>query len=118
MEGHLRGIKDMHPPSVKQFLAVVEKPKADMKDWKAYVAATNVSTILMRAGVQFVGEDLLGVGAEMFDSARLEGADLRGSHVTGGQFLVDQWLADILAPHLLSNPASDDDSNLCWARLD
>ncbi|KAF9402550.1 hypothetical protein BGX21_009705, partial [Mortierella sp. AD011] len=64
-----------------QLLAVIERSKTDKV---ARIAAANAITVLVRAGVQFIGADLRGVkipGADlsygMFDSARLDGADLR-----------------------------------------
>jgi len=64
-----------------QLRAYIEHSKEDKK-WRK--AAANAMTILVRAGVQFIGEDLSGVqipGADLsygvFDSANLQDADLR-----------------------------------------
>ncbi|KAF9351063.1 hypothetical protein BGX26_010825 [Mortierella sp. AD094] len=87
----------VHEPSILQFLveravkfpyfqerlrAAIERSKTDKK--LARFAAANAITILVRAGVQFNGEDLRGInipGANLsfgvFDSACLEKADLR-----------------------------------------
>ncbi|KAG0013349.1 hypothetical protein BGZ80_011130 [Entomortierella chlamydospora] len=88
-----------------QLLAIIERSKADKT---ARIAAANAITVLVRAGVRFIGADLRDVkipGADlrygMFDSARLDGADLRktklhniwlrkanlsGADMTGSQF--------------------------------
>ncbi|KAG0001787.1 hypothetical protein BGZ80_006117, partial [Entomortierella chlamydospora] len=93
-------------PSFKeQLLAIIERSKTEKT---ARIAAANAITVLVRAGVQFTGMDLRGIkvpGADlsygMFDSARLDGADLRktrlhniwlrkanlsGAEMTGTQF--------------------------------
>ncbi|KAF9207925.1 hypothetical protein BGZ49_010200 [Haplosporangium sp. Z 27] len=64
-----------------QLLAVIERSKSDSTSRKA---AANAITVLVRSGTQFNGEDLKGIqipGADlsygMFDSAQLQGADLR-----------------------------------------
>ncbi|KAF9363943.1 hypothetical protein BGX34_002958 [Mortierella sp. NVP85] len=64
-----------------QLLQYIEHSKTDMK-WRK--AAANAITILVRAGVQFIGADLRGIripGADLsfgiFDSAQLQDADLR-----------------------------------------
>ncbi|KAF9997557.1 hypothetical protein BGZ80_006967, partial [Entomortierella chlamydospora] len=64
-----------------QLHSVIELSKVDKA---ARIAAANAITILVRAGVQFIGTDLRNIkipGADlsfgMFDSAQLEGADLR-----------------------------------------
>jgi len=83
-------------PSVLQFLAerVEQEPvfkqhlllyiNASKSDVKWRIAAANAITILVRAGVEFIDADLEGIrvpGADlsygMFDSAQLQGADLR-----------------------------------------
>ncbi|KAG0290269.1 hypothetical protein BGZ98_003526, partial [Dissophora globulifera] len=65
----------------QQLLAAIELSKTDDKARKA---AANAITILVRAGVRFIEEDLKGIripGADLsygqFDSAQLQGADLR-----------------------------------------
>ncbi|KAF9936047.1 WD repeat-containing protein 38 [Modicella reniformis] len=65
----------------RQLLAYIEDSKTD-KIWR--IAAANAITILIRAGVQFNGAGLEGIqipGADlshgMFDSAHLQGSDLR-----------------------------------------
>jgi len=83
-------------PSILQFLQERVQQSSTFKDllysyiihskmdkkWR--IAAANAITILVRAGVQFVDADLQGIqipGADLsygvFDSAKLEGADLR-----------------------------------------
>ncbi|KAF9351884.1 hypothetical protein BGX26_010181 [Mortierella sp. AD094] len=93
------------PVFKEQLLAVIERSKTDKT---ARIAAANAITVLVRAGVQFSGEDLRGIkipGADLsygvFDSAQLHGADLRktklhniwfrkadlsGAEMTGVQF--------------------------------
>ncbi|KAF8972371.1 hypothetical protein BGZ46_010142 [Entomortierella lignicola] len=75
------------PAFKDQLLAVVEKSKTDKA---ARVGAANAITILVQAGVQFNGADLRGIKVPradlsfgMFDSARLEGADLRKANLRG-----------------------------------
>ncbi|KAK3809438.1 MAG: hypothetical protein J3Q66DRAFT_405442 [Benniella sp.] len=70
-----------------QLLAYVEHSKTDKK-WRQ--AAANAITILVRAGMQFIGADLRGIqipGADLsygiFDSAHLQGADLRKVNFRG-----------------------------------
>ncbi|KAG0008414.1 hypothetical protein BGZ80_003478, partial [Entomortierella chlamydospora] len=85
--------------------SVIERSKSDKT---VGIAAANAITILVRAGVRFIGADLRNIkiqGADlssgMFDSAQLEGADLwkvnlrnvwmrqanlRGAQMTGVQF--------------------------------
>ncbi|KAK3810111.1 MAG: WD40-repeat-containing domain protein [Benniella sp.] len=65
----------------QQLLAYIEHSKKDKK-WRK--AAANAITILVRAGVQFIDVDLRGIRIPradisygMFDSTRLQGADLR-----------------------------------------
>ncbi len=65
----------------KQLLAIIEQSKTDKT---VREAAANAMTILVRAGVQFNGTDLNHIqipGADLsfglFDSAQLQGADLR-----------------------------------------
>jgi len=65
----------------EQLLDYIEQSKNDKK-WRT--AASNAITILVRAGVQFVGADLRGIRVPnadlsygMFYSAQLQGADLR-----------------------------------------
>ncbi|KAK3809454.1 MAG: WD40-repeat-containing domain protein [Benniella sp.] len=70
-----------------QLLAYIEHSKKDKK-WRQ--AAANAITILVRAGVQFIGTDLQGIripGADLsygvFDSAQLQNADLRKANLRG-----------------------------------
>ncbi|KAK3821567.1 MAG: WD40-repeat-containing domain protein [Benniella sp.] len=70
-----------------QLLAYVESSKKG-KRWR--IAGTNAITILVKAGVQFVGADLQGIripGADLsygvFDSAWLNDADLRKANLRG-----------------------------------
>ena len=70
-----------------QLLEYIEHSKKDKK-WS--VAAANAITILVRAGVQFIGTDLRGIqipGADlsygMFDSVKLEEANLRKVDLRG-----------------------------------
>ncbi|KAF9343741.1 hypothetical protein BGX26_005257, partial [Mortierella sp. AD094] len=65
----------------EQLHAVIERSKTEKA---ARIAAANAITVLVRAGIQFIGADLRGIkipGADLsygiFDSARLDGADLR-----------------------------------------
>jgi len=75
-------------PLFKQLLLeYIEQSKKDKK-WRT--AASNAITILVRAGVQFIGADLQGIqipGADisygMFDSVQLQGADLRHVDLRG-----------------------------------
>ncbi|KAF9353416.1 hypothetical protein BGX26_008817 [Mortierella sp. AD094] len=69
----------------EQLHAVIERSKTDKT---ARVAAANAITVLVRAGVQFVGSDLRDIkvpGSDlsygMFDMAQLDGADLRKSNL-------------------------------------
>ncbi|KAF9359396.1 hypothetical protein BGX26_012404 [Mortierella sp. AD094] len=69
----------------QQLHAVIERSKTEKA---ARVAAANAITVLVRAGVQFVGADLRDIkvpGADlsygMFDSAQLDGADLRKANL-------------------------------------
>ncbi|KAK3823292.1 MAG: WD40-repeat-containing domain protein [Benniella sp.] len=95
----------MDPLFKKRLHDYIEYSKKDKK-WRE--AAANAITILVRAGIQFIGADLQGIripGANLsygvFDSARLQGADLRkvnfrgtwlrqadmtGAKMTGAQF--------------------------------
>ena len=75
------------PVFKEQLLAYIEHSKSDRK-WRA--AAANAITILVRAGVQFIGADLQGIrvpGADLsygvFDSALLQDADLRKVNLRG-----------------------------------
>ncbi|KAF9995697.1 hypothetical protein BGZ80_007449, partial [Entomortierella chlamydospora] len=68
-----------------QLHSMIERSKTDKA---ARIAAANAITILVRAGVQFNGADLRNIkipGADLsfgvFDSARLEGADLRKANL-------------------------------------
>ncbi|KAF9437908.1 hypothetical protein BGZ76_010619 [Entomortierella beljakovae] len=70
-----------HEPFKNQLMAAIEMSKVNKS---ASIAAANAITILVKAGVQFNSVDLRGVripGADLnfgvFDSARLDGADLR-----------------------------------------
>ncbi|KAK3823306.1 MAG: WD40-repeat-containing domain protein [Benniella sp.] len=69
------------PEFKQQLLSYLEHSKKDRR-WR--IAAVNSITILVRAGVQFIGFDLKGIqipGADLsngvFDSAQLQRADLR-----------------------------------------
>ncbi|KAK3823289.1 MAG: WD40-repeat-containing domain protein [Benniella sp.] len=95
----------LEPLFKTQLLDYIEYSKKDKK-WRK--AAANAITILVRAGVQFIGQDLQGIqipGADLshgvFDSAHLQDADLRkvnfrgawlrqtnmsGAQMTGAQF--------------------------------
>ncbi|KAK3807666.1 MAG: WD40-repeat-containing domain protein [Benniella sp.] len=75
------------PVFKQQLFGFIEHSKADKK-WRT--AAANAITILVRAGVQFHGKDLRGIripGADLsygvFDSAKLQGADLRQVNLRG-----------------------------------
>ncbi|KAF9995376.1 hypothetical protein BGZ80_007526, partial [Entomortierella chlamydospora] len=90
----------VNEPSISQFLvervqqesvfkeqlhAVIERSKTEKT---ARIAAANAITVLVRAGVQFNESDLRGIkipGADLsygiFDSARLDGADLRKTNL-------------------------------------
>ncbi|KAF9114250.1 hypothetical protein BGW39_003406, partial [Mortierella sp. 14UC] len=88
-------------PSVIQFLSDRVKLSQDFErqlrgivilsktDISATIAATNAITILVRAGMSFIGADLRGVkvpGADLsngqFDSAQFQGADLTGVNLS------------------------------------
>ncbi|KAF9343961.1 hypothetical protein BGX26_004986, partial [Mortierella sp. AD094] len=78
---HLSERIKQQPMFEDQLLFIIERSKTDKT---ARTAAANAITILVRAGVQFNGADLRRIqipGADlshgMFDSALLEGADLR-----------------------------------------
>jgi len=71
----------------QQLLDYIEESK---KDKKLRIAAANAITILVRGGIQFNGADLRGIRIPyadishgMFDSARLQGADLRHVDLRG-----------------------------------
>ncbi|KAF9346759.1 hypothetical protein BGX34_003636 [Mortierella sp. NVP85] len=75
------------PAFKDQLLAYIEHSKKNEK-WRT--AAANAITILVRAGVQFIGTDLQGVripGADLsygvFDSVQLQGADMRKVNLRG-----------------------------------
>ena len=75
------------PVFKRQLLAYVEYSKKDKK-WRK--AAANAITILVRAGVQFIGADLRGIQIPradlshgVFDSAQLQDADLRRVNFRG-----------------------------------
>ncbi|KAK3809441.1 MAG: WD40-repeat-containing domain protein [Benniella sp.] len=75
------------PEFKSQLHAYIEHSKTDKKWCKA---AANAITILVRAGVQFIGTDLQGIrisGADLsygvFDSAQLQNADLRKVNLRG-----------------------------------
>lgn len=75
---------------INQLLAYIEASKTDKK-WR--IAAANAITILVRAGVRFSHKDLRGInipGADIsegvFDSAQLQGADLRRANIAGACF--------------------------------
>ena len=75
------------PAFKDQLLAYIECSKKDKK-WRT--AASNAITILVRAGVQFIGTDFRGIripGADLsygvFDSVRLEEADMRKADLRG-----------------------------------
>jgi len=70
-----------------QLLAYIEHSKKDKK-WR--IAAANAITILVRAGVQFIGTDLRGIripGADLshsvLDSVQLQEADMRKVNLRG-----------------------------------
>jgi len=70
-----------------QLLAYIEHSKKDKK-WR--IAAANAITILVRAGVQFIGTDLRGIqipGADlsygMFDSVDFQEANMRKTNLRG-----------------------------------
>ncbi|KAG0016086.1 hypothetical protein BGZ80_009437 [Entomortierella chlamydospora] len=74
-----------YPVFKQQLLAVLERSKTEKA---VRVAAANAITVLVRAGVLFNGADLRGIkvpGADlsygMFDSAQLDGADLRKANL-------------------------------------
>ncbi len=76
---------EQEPLFKEQLRAVIERSKTDKEARKA---AANAITILVRADVQFNGEDLQGIqipGADLshgvFDSAQLQGADLRKANL-------------------------------------
>ncbi|KAG0040580.1 hypothetical protein BGZ83_002480, partial [Gryganskiella cystojenkinii] len=73
------------PPFKDQLFAFIEASKTEKK-WR--VAAANAITILVRAGICFTHQDLRGIqvpGADIsfgvFDSAQLQGADLRHTNL-------------------------------------
>ncbi|KAG0000964.1 hypothetical protein BGZ80_011679 [Entomortierella chlamydospora] len=73
------------PVFKNQLYAVIERSKTEKT---VRIAAANAITVLIRAGVQFNGADLRGIqipGADLsygvFDSAHLEGADLRKTNL-------------------------------------
>jgi len=75
------------PVFKQQLLDYIEQSKTDKK-WRT--AAANAITILVRAGVQFINEDLRGIqvpGADLsfgvFESVQLQGADLRQVNLRG-----------------------------------
>jgi len=75
------------PVFKNQLLEYIENSKTDKK-WR--IAAANAITVLVRAGVQFIGTDLRGIqipGADlsygMFDSVQLEEANLRKVNLRG-----------------------------------
>jgi len=75
------------PVLKQQLLAYIEHSKKDKK-WR--VAAANAITILVRAGVPFIGANLQGIRIPradlsfgVFDSANLQGADLRKVNLQG-----------------------------------
>ncbi|KAG0042569.1 U3 snoRNP protein, partial [Gryganskiella cystojenkinii] len=78
------------PPFKDQLFGFIEASKTDKK-WRT--AAANAITILVKAGVYFTHHDLRGIqvpGADMsfgaFDSAQLQGADLRKTNLEGVWF--------------------------------
>ncbi|KAK3821645.1 MAG: hypothetical protein J3Q66DRAFT_427092 [Benniella sp.] len=88
------------PVFKRQLLDYIEHSKLDKK-WRK--AAANAITILVRAGVQFISEDLRGIqipGADLsfgvFESAQLQDADLRQVSFRGA------WLhqADLSRAHM------------------
>ncbi|KAG0020776.1 hypothetical protein BGZ80_003616 [Entomortierella chlamydospora] len=71
----------------EQLLAIIERSKVEKS---TRIAAANAITVLVRAGIEFIGTDLRGIqipGADlsngMFDSAQLDGADLRKVNLRG-----------------------------------
>ncbi|KAG0223210.1 hypothetical protein BGX31_008638 [Mortierella sp. GBA43] len=99
----LQFLKDrvqQEPLFKQQLLAYIELSKND-KGWR--IAAANAITILVKAGFQFIGMDLRGIQIPradlsygMFDSAQLQGSDLRRVN------LCHAWLlrADLTGAHL------------------
>ncbi|KAF9433415.1 hypothetical protein BGZ76_009496, partial [Entomortierella beljakovae] len=103
--GFLAERVQQHPVFKQQLFKAIESSK---QDTTTSVLAANSITVLVRAGIQFNGADLQGIripGADLsngiFDSAKLEGADLRkvylrntwlrqarldGSNMTGVKF--------------------------------
>ncbi|KAF9571965.1 hypothetical protein EC968_010502 [Mortierella alpina] len=78
------------PSFKRQLMTMIDHSKTD-KDGRT--AAANAITILIRAGIQFIGADLRGIripGADlsfgMFEGAQLQGADLRKTN------LYNSWL--------------------------
>jgi WD40 repeat protein len=81
----------------RSLLEYIEQSKTDKK-WRT--AASNSITILVRAGVRFIGTDLRGIQVPnadlsygMFDSAQLQGADLRQVDLRGA------WLREANMSH-------------------
>jgi len=75
------------PMFEEQLFTYIEHSK---KDKKWHIAASNAITILVRAGVQFIGIDLRGIripradlGYGVFDSVHFQGADLREVNFRG-----------------------------------
>jgi uncharacterized protein YjbI with pentapeptide repeats len=75
------------PTFKQQLLAYIEHSK---KDKKVAHGSSNAITILVRAGVQFIGTDLRGIripGADLsyglFDSVQLQDSDLRKVDIRG-----------------------------------
>jgi len=75
------------PVFKKQLLSYLEYSKKDKK-WRT--AASNAITVLVRSGMQFNSADLRGIQVPranlsfgMFDSAQLQGADLRKADLSG-----------------------------------
>ena len=98
-----------------QLLAYVEHSKKDKK-WR--IAAANAITILVRAGVQFIGTDLRGIqipGADLsygvFDSAYLQGANMRKVNLRGAWLRqTDFRRADMTGVQFGEPPCLDVDS--------
>jgi len=88
LEERVQDERDQDEPVFKnQLLAYIEYSKTNKK-WRT--AAANAITILVRAGVQFIGTDLRGIqipGADLshgvFHSAQLQEADMRKVNLRG-----------------------------------
>jgi len=84
------------PMFEEQLLAYIEHSK---KDRKWCIASANAMTILVRAGVQFIGIDFRGIrvpGADLsygvFDSVQLQEADMRNVNLRGTWMRQSDWV--------------------------